>query len=147
MHPMQACQTAVKRISKRIEPDPPFELAIVAVNNKVSFVICLFVVDVVVVLNRQNVSLAVVYNIMLFFKFNFVSNLVVVFLSYVLCIVLACVFNFCCCCWQGDVGAATTVKEWRDIVTGELYPGFPYSVCVHDGRQMSFEMRTVPPVT
>lgn len=29
---------------------------------------------------------------------------------------------------QGNVGAAGTVKEWRDYRDGRLYNGFPYAV-------------------
>ncbi|KAK7116732.1 hypothetical protein V1264_002362 [Littorina saxatilis] len=62
MEPETACQTAIRRITKRVKPSPPFELAIIAVNM------------------------------------------------------------------EGKVGAATTVKEWGDTVTGRSYPGFPFAV-------------------
>lgn len=29
---------------------------------------------------------------------------------------------------QGNVGAASTVKEWKDFRDGKVYPGFPYAV-------------------
>ena len=29
---------------------------------------------------------------------------------------------------QGNVGAASTVKEWNDFRDGKVYPGFPYAV-------------------
>lgn len=29
---------------------------------------------------------------------------------------------------QGNIGAASTVKEWRDFRDGKIYNGFPYAV-------------------
>ena len=31
-------------------------------------------------------------------------------------------------CMQGNTGAASTVKEWKDFRDGKVYPGFPHAV-------------------
>ena len=51
------------------------------------------------------------------------------------------------CLLQGEIGAATTVGEWRDILTGQIYPGFPFAVWSPQGVGKESEIRVVPPVS
>ena len=43
---------------------------------------------------------------------------------------------------QGNVGAASTVNEWKDFRDGKVYPGFPYAVWKLGSQP---EIKTQPP--